>query len=122
MVDVASQTASRSAKATPHASFLDASRSLNHSFSVTTTITGKNQVTLPAELVRELGWQPGTQLDWTKTEDGKLIATRKLTRGELARQMMGRGRKWLKPGDDPIKELIEERMRDEDEIEAKWKA
>jgi bifunctional DNA-binding transcriptional regulator/antitoxin component of YhaV-PrlF toxin-antitoxin module len=29
------------------------------------TLTGKNQVTVPAELARELSLEPGTQLDWT---------------------------------------------------------
>lgn len=80
---------------------------------MTTTITGKNQVTLPAELVRELDWKPGTQLEWTKTEEGTLIARRKPTRGELARQIMGMGRKWLKPGDDPIADLLRERAEDD---------
>lgn len=83
-----------------------------------TTITGKNQVTLPAELVRELGWQPGHQIEWTKTEDGSLIARRKPTRAELAQQVMGMGRRWLKPGTDPIRDLMEERARDEEALEA----
>jgi AbrB family looped-hinge helix DNA binding protein len=80
---------------------------------MTTTITGKNQVTLPAELVRELDWKPGTQLEWTKTPDGSLLATRKITRAELASQLAGRGRKYLTPGSDPIRELIEERARED---------
>jgi bifunctional DNA-binding transcriptional regulator/antitoxin component of YhaV-PrlF toxin-antitoxin module len=29
------------------------------------TLTGKNQVTVPAELARELSLEPGTRLDWT---------------------------------------------------------
>lgn len=37
---------------------------------------------------------------------------RKPNRGELARQLLGAGRHWLKPGDDPIKELIQEREQD----------
>lgn len=37
-------------------------------------------------------------------------------RGDLARQIMGRGRQYLKPGVDPIRELIEERAH-EDEAE-----
>ncbi len=86
---------------------------------MTTTITSKNQVTLPAELVRELGWQPGHQIEWTKTEDGSLIARRKPTRAELAQQAMGMGRRWLKPGADPIRDLMEERARDEEALEAK---
>jgi AbrB family looped-hinge helix DNA binding protein len=33
---------------------------------MTTTLTGKNQVTVPAEIARELGLEPGSRLDWTK--------------------------------------------------------
>lgn len=86
-----------------------------------TTITGKNQVTLPADLVRVLQWGPGTQLEWSITPDGALLARRKPTRAELARQLLGRGRKFLKPGEDPIQELIEERIRQDEELEAKWR-
>jgi hypothetical protein len=35
------------------------------------------------------------------------------SRGDLARQLMGAGRRWLKPGDDPIGELIREREHDD---------
>jgi hypothetical protein len=34
-------------------------------------------------------------------------------RGELARQLMGAGRRWLKPGADPISDLIREREQDD---------
>ena len=40
--------------------------------SMITTVTGKNQVTIPAELARELNIKAGTQLDWSKDEDGTL--------------------------------------------------
>jgi hypothetical protein len=36
-----------------------------------------------------------------------------LNRGELARQLMGAGKRWLKPGDDPIRDLIQEREQDD---------
>lgn len=79
---------------------------------MTTTITGKNQVTLPAELVRELGWKPGTRLDWTKLEDGTLVARPVPKRGEVLRKAMGMARGG--PGMDPVAEL--QRMQEaEDE-------
>ena len=34
-------------------------------------------------------------------------------RGALARQLMGAGRRWLKPGADPIGDLIREREQDD---------
>jgi AbrB family looped-hinge helix DNA binding protein len=35
-----------------------------------TTVAGKNQITIPAELARELDISPGTKLDWTKATRG----------------------------------------------------
>jgi len=35
------------------------------------------------------------------------------SRGELARQLMGAGKRWLKPGADPIGDLIREREQDD---------
>jgi hypothetical protein len=34
-------------------------------------------------------------------------------RGDLARQLMGAGRRWLKPGADPIGDLVREREQDD---------
>jgi AbrB family looped-hinge helix DNA binding protein len=76
-----------------------------------TTVTGKNQITIPAELAKQLDLQPGTRLDWSLREDGVLIARPLPRRGELARKAAGIGRKWLKPGVDPVKALIDERIR-----------
>jgi hypothetical protein len=35
------------------------------------------------------------------------------SRGELARQLMGAGTRWVKPGADPISDLIQEREQDD---------
>ena len=78
---------------------------------MTTTITGKNQVTLPAELVRELGWGPGTRLDWRKLNDGSLVASALPSRGEIARRVMGLAR--AKPGTDPVAAL--QRIQEEED-------
>lgn len=78
-----------------------------------TTITGKNQVTLPAALLRDLDWKPGTQLEWSITPDGKLLASRKPTRADLARQLLGRGRHLLQPTDAPLQTLLQERLTEE---------
>ncbi len=77
--------------------------SLIYSYPMITTITGKNQVTLPAELVRELGWTAGARLDWHKLDDNSLVATRLPSRGEIARRVMGLAR--AKAGTDPIATL-----------------
>ncbi|MBX3734772.1 MAG: AbrB/MazE/SpoVT family DNA-binding domain-containing protein [Verrucomicrobiae bacterium] len=80
-----------------------------------TTITGKNQITLPADLVRELDWRPGHQIVWTKADDGSLVGRRKPTRSELARKLGGRGRKYLTTGSNPVAELVAEREREDGE-------
>ena len=81
-----------------------------------TTITGKNQITIPAKLVNELNLHPGIRIDWSVSEDGLLIARPLPPRGELARQTAGMGRKWLRKDDDPIADLIDERAHaDKDE-------
>jgi AbrB family looped-hinge helix DNA binding protein len=78
-----------------------------------TTVTGKNQITIPAKLASQLEITPGTRLDWSVGKDGILIARPLPSRGELARRAAGMGRSWLPEGMDPIADLVEERLRDE---------
>ena len=78
-----------------------------------TTITGKNQVTLPAEIVRALDLTPGTQLDWTIGPDRTLVATPVLSRAQRAAALLGAGRKYLRPGSDPVRDLIAERAQED---------
>jgi antitoxin component of MazEF toxin-antitoxin module len=74
-----------------------------------TTITGKNQVTLPAEIVKALELTPGTQLEWSIGPNKTLIATPRPTKAQRAAALMGSGRKYLHPGADPLGDLIAER-------------
>lgn len=83
-----------------------------------TTITGKNQVTLPAEIVKALDLTPGTQLEWRIGPQGTLIATPRPTRAQRAEAFMGSGRKYLRPGSDPVGGLIAERAEEADDAEA----
>ena len=76
-----------------------------------TTITGHNQVTLPAEIVSALSLTPGTQLDWKIGPDHTLIAFPVLSRAQRAAALMGAGRKYLRPGSDPVRDLIAERLQ-----------
>ncbi len=81
-----------------------------------TTVTTKNMVTIPAELSRRHSVSPGCKLDWESVSDSEIRVRIIPKRGDLARRLMGRGRKFLRPGTDPIRDLIEERVR-EDEAE-----
>ena len=76
-----------------------------------TTVTGKNQVTIPAKLAKQLDIQPGARIDWSIGEGDVLIARVLPPRAELARQAAGMGRPWLIEGQDPIAELIQERIQ-----------
>ena len=79
-----------------------------------TTLTGKNQVTVPAKIAQELNLYPGVMLDWFIGPDRTLRAKRKASREELSTSLAGRGRKFLNSGKDPVAELISERTADEE--------
>ena len=80
-----------------------------------TTVTGKNQITIPAKLASQLDIQPGTRLDWSLGEDGVLIARPLPGRSELARREAGMGRPWLPAGADPVADLVNERVLEDEE-------
>jgi AbrB family looped-hinge helix DNA binding protein len=84
-------------------------------FSMITTVTGKNQITIPAELAREFDIAPGTRLDWAKGGEGILIVKIIPNRAELARRLAGRGRRHLRQGSDPIRDLVEDRVHEDPE-------
>lgn len=94
--------------------FLDVTASLTYTDAMITTITGKNQVTLPAEIVKALELTPGTQLAWTIGPDRTLIATPQPKREQRVAALFGAGRKYLQPGHDPVADLIAERVQDDD--------
>lgn len=78
-----------------------------------TTITGKNQITLPAEIVKRLDLMPGMQLEWRIGNDHSLIATPRPSKAKLAAKLMGSGRKYLQAGSNPVQNLIAERIADD---------
>ena len=80
-----------------------------------TTVTGKNQITIPAKIARALEIQPGTRLDWEIGADGALIVRLLPRRGQLAREAAGMGREWLPAGSDPVADLIQERIQDDED-------
>jgi AbrB family looped-hinge helix DNA binding protein len=80
---------------------------------MTTVVTESNQVSIPPEIARDFDIRPGTQLDWAKAGEGTILVKPLPSRGELARQLMGAGKRWLKPGADPVGDLIRDRERDD---------
>jgi AbrB family looped-hinge helix DNA binding protein len=77
--------------------------------SMITTVTQKNMVTIPAEVGRKLGIKPGWKLDWQPLEGREEILVRVIPdRGELARRLLGAGRRFS-PERDGVAELVAER-------------
>jgi AbrB family looped-hinge helix DNA binding protein len=82
---------------------------MDHYFSMITTVTQKNRVTIPAEVGRKFGIKPGWRLDWQPVEGREEILVRVIPdRGELARRLLGAGQK-LSPDRDAVAELVAER-------------
>jgi bifunctional DNA-binding transcriptional regulator/antitoxin component of YhaV-PrlF toxin-antitoxin module len=81
---------------------------------MTTTVIESNQVSIPPDIARDFDIRPGTQLEWAKAGGGAILVTPLPSRGEMARQLMGAGRRWLKPGADPVGDLIREREQDDE--------
>ena len=79
---------------------------------MTTTVTESKQVRIPADIAREFDIHPGTRLEWANAGEGVIAVKPVPCRGEMARQLMGTGRRWLKPGTDPINDLLREREQD----------
>lgn len=79
----------------------------------TTTLTRKHQITLPAEIIRALDLAPGSEVEWAIGSDGTLIGKPKPGRAQRAVALYGAGRKYLRPGVDPVRDLIAERLEDD---------
>jgi len=79
-----------------------------------TTVTQENMVTIPTDVGRKLGIKPGSKLDWQPVEGKDEILVRVIPdRGELARRLLGAGRKFS-PARDSVAELVAERATEED--------
>ena len=80
---------------------------------MTTTVTERNQVNIPPDIAREFDIHPGTRLEWGKADGGVITVKPLPSRGELGRELLGAGRRWLKSGADPIGDLLRERDQDD---------
>jgi len=77
--------------------------------SMITPVTQKNMITIPAEVARHFGIKPGYRLDWQLVEGKDEILVRVIPeRGELARRLLGTGRRFS-PERDAVAELVAER-------------
>ena len=78
-----------------------------------TTVTQKNMVTIPAEVGRQFGIRPGYRLDWQPVAGKEEILVRVIPdRSELARRLLGAGRRFS-PERDAVAELVAERAAED---------
>ena len=85
---------------------------------MTTTLTGKNQITVPAEITQQLGLTSGARFDWAVGEQpNKIIVTIQPTRKQLLERARAIGRKFRKRGQNAVADLIREREEDD-----RWRA
>lgn len=78
---------------------------------MTTTITGKNQITVPASIVARFGLRPGTRIEWVAGESDDEFRCRVVPDpAKLAQRLRGAGRRHLKPGKEhPLAALRRDR-------------
>ena len=95
--------------------FLDKHISLIMIKIMITTVTGKNQITIPAKIVRALDIESGMRLDWDIDENNALTVRLLPQRGQLARLAAGMGAEWLPDDADPVTDLIRERVQDDED-------
>ena len=75
-----------------------------------TTITGKNQVTIPAELARKEGMRPGTRLEWRTTDRPHVLEVRVLPDpASLASSLRGRGNSARRHPGSAVDRLVQQR-------------
>ena len=73
-------------------------------------MTGKNQITVPAEIVSKAGLKPGTRMDWRPTERKNILEVRILPdAGSLAEALRGRGKAAGRKGGSAVARLVRER-------------
>jgi bifunctional DNA-binding transcriptional regulator/antitoxin component of YhaV-PrlF toxin-antitoxin module len=81
---------------------------------MTTTLTGKNQITVPAEITQKLGLTAGAQFDWAVGDQpNKITITIQPSRKQLLERVRELGRNYRKPGPNSIADLVREREEDD---------
>lgn len=75
-----------------------------------TTMTGKNQVTVPAEIARKEGLRPGTRLEWRSTDREHVLEVRVLPDpASVAARLRGLGNTLRRQSGSAVDRLVRER-------------
>ena len=79
-----------------------------------TTVTGRNQVTIPAELARRCGIEPGVRIEWMQSEEpNRITLTIRQGRRQIMQSLRRIGRRTRKDGRDSAEELARQRERED---------
>ena len=79
-------------------------------------VLDKNVVRIPEVLAVGHGIKPGSRLEWKETDRPDVLTVKVLPDyAALATSLMGAGRNHVKPSADPVKELVDERAREDEE-------
>ena len=80
---------------------------------MTTTVTTKNMISIPAEISRKMGIKPGWKLDWEPgPEDDEITVHVIPDRAEMAARLKGKG-KFLYTDGSAVSGLVAERESEE---------
>ena len=75
-----------------------------------TTITGKNQVTVPAEVVEKAGLKTGTRLEWRLTSRADVLEVHVLPDPvSIAQALRGAGKRSVRRQGSAVDRLVAER-------------
>jgi bifunctional DNA-binding transcriptional regulator/antitoxin component of YhaV-PrlF toxin-antitoxin module len=82
---------------------------------MTTTLADGNQITIPADFASKLALEPGSRIEWIPGDTPNEFRCRILRDpAKLARDLLGAGRKYLRPGrKHPLTQLVEERCAED---------
>lgn len=81
---------------------------------MTTTLTGKNQITVPAEITQKLGLAAGTQFEWALgAQPNQITITIKPTRKQLLQRVRELGRQARRPRVDEVAAFVKWREEDD---------
>lgn len=84
---------------------------------IRTVVTGKNQLTIPAALARELDIAPGTEVEW-RVEDGRyLVIEPVMSKAELLEHIRHAWKDIFPPDSDPVGDLIRERELEDEDVD-----
>ena len=78
---------------------------------MTTTVTGRNQITVPSAIVARYALRPGTRIEWIAGPSEDEFRCRVVPDpAVMAQRLRGAGRRHLSPGQEyPLKALRRER-------------